>query len=363
MPKVDVKVDAKLVDKLKAIEAKGVIYSLPDDKTYKLNETEVQRFIKKALDDFKDTGIKVIFDLTPNYVMKDDDLFQQAKDNEPLRKAFIWKGTNRNPNNWLSKVPNPNTNHAAWQKIQHDTYVLSQFGPDTIDLQLNDPLAKEKFKNVLREIARMGVKGFRLANAKHYIIDPEAPDEKSISTEVGRVHTDYSFWAHTFSTNRAGIGDLLHEFSQVVNNETNGDGFLSVTDFIESPEVFKTENNFGFELPILTNLSVVNLSSEQIPVAKKLYQKLHPFENRTTWQQWSIGKLAATNATVTSAYNTFLFLLPGVPVGSIQDLIDTDNATINEIKQLEELRKTASYQHGTFACHLGHNDTVIAYTR
>lgn len=360
MPNYEIKVDATLIEKLKAIETKGVIYRLPDDFTYKLNETKVQNFTKKALDDFKNTGIKVIFDLTPNYVMKDGDLFQQAKDNDTLRGAFIWKNTNRIPNNWQSIVPNENTNHAAWLKIQPDTYVLSQFGPDKIDLQLNNSIAKENFKNVLRQIAQMGVKGFRLANAKHYIINPEAPDEISISKNAGGIHTDYSFWAHTYSTNLAGIGDLLHEFSQVVQNETNGDGFLSITDIIDRPDVFKTKNDFGFELPILTNLSAVYQSSGTKPVAYRLYQKLKQYENSKIWQQWSARKLSASNSL---AYNTFLFLLPGVPVGSIQDLITTDNATINQIKELEKLRKQPSYQHGNFTCFLGHNDTVIAYTR
>lgn len=359
----------KTMEQLQSIDAKGVIYNLPADKTYSLDTKEVQDYIKEAVEIFKNTNIKVIFDLTPNYVTTDHKLYQLAGTNETYRSAFVWKETARFPNNWLSKVPNAKTNGSAWQLAQANNYVLSQFGENNIDLQMNDPIVKDLFKDVLRQLARMGVSGFRLANAKHYIINKNIPDDQSISRNPGAVHTDYSFWTHSDSTNQPGLGDLLHEFWQVVHNETNGDGFLSVSDYIEAPNVFHVkENTFGFDLPILVNLTAtLQLSNDSSTVAKKLYNQLsNTFAHldSSVWLQWPYEKMAANSAKIgTSEYNIFLFLLPGVPVGSIDDFTGAGNETIEDIKKLESFRKTPSYQHGKFHVYSFLNDTVIAYTR
>lgn len=371
MPKhASIKIVPPLIEKLQSIDAKGVIYNLPADKTYSLDTKEVQDYIKETVDNFKNTTIKVIFDLTPNYLTTDNKLYQLAGTNETYRSAFVWKETARLPNNWVSKVPNAKTNNSAWQLAsQANNYVLSQFGENNIDLQMNDPIVKDLFKDVLRQLARMGVKGFRLANAKHYIINKDIPDHVSISKNPGAVHKDYSFWIHSESTNQPGLGDLLYEFGQVVHNETNGEGFLSVSDYIEVPNVFHNkENAFGFDLPILVNLTAtLQVSNDGSTVAKKLYSKLsNTFTNldSSVWLQWPYEKMAANNAKIgTSEYNIFLFLLPGVPVGSIDDFTGFGNETIEEIKKLETFRKTPSYQHGKFQVYSVLNDTVIAYTR
>lgn len=366
MPKnVNYQIKQDLIEKLKSIGTKGVIYNLPADKTYKLNETEVQKYIKEVINDFKNTDIKVIFDLTPNYVDKENRLFKDALTNETLRSAFVWKETAMASNNWVSKIESNREGNTAWQKLSNGNHVLSQFGPDNIDLQMSDPFAREMFKDVLKELAEMGVKGFRLANAKHYIISTEAPNDEISSQQRGSGLKDYAFFTHAYTTNQPGLGQLLHEFSDVVRNATNGEGFLSVTDYIDRPDVFSTEDGFGFELPILLNLTTsLQPTNDGTTIAKKLYQKLQHGLNNTTWQQWPLGKLAVNNGTSrTSASNIFLYLLPGVPIGSILDFNGIDNATVNEIKALGDLRKSPSYQHGDFESHLGHNDSVIAYTR
>lgn len=370
MPKyTDIKIVPSLIEKLQSIDAKGVIYNLAADKTYSLDTPNVQKFIKEAVENFKDTNIKVIFDLTPNYVTTDNELYKLAGTNETYRSAFVWRETARFPNNWLSKVPNAKTNGSAWQLAQANNYVLSQFGENNIDLQMNDPIVKDLFKGVLRQLARMGVKGFRLANAKHFIINKNIPDDHSISRNPGAVHTDYSFWTHSDSTNQPGLGELLHEFWQVVNNETDGDGFLSVSDYIEAPNVFQHKpDEYGFDLPILVNLTAtLHTPNDSSTVAKKLYNQLSktfPKPEVSVWLQWPYEKVAANNAKIgTSEYNIFLFLLPGVPVGSMNDFTGFGNETIEEIKKLESFRKSPSYQHGTFNAYNVLNDTVIAYTR
>lgn len=364
MPQIgSVPTDAHFIEKLQSIEAKGVIYSLPADKTYSVDSKEVQDYINGIVDSYKNTSIKVILDLTPNYITTEDELYKLALQNETYRNAIVWVERNRLPNNWLSKV----RNGTAWKNVRVDNYVLSQFGENNIDLQLNDPIAKEKFKGILRKLAEMGVSGFRLANAKHYIIDKSIPDDQSMSNVPNNaVHTDYDFWTHTGTTNQPGIGQLLNEFAQVVKNATNGEGFLSVTDYIEHLEMFEvSEKVIGFDLPIIVNLTST-LSTDSSNIARKLRDRLSTLNTaaKDIWVQWPYEKLAENNVRIgTSEYNLFLFLLPGVPVGTLDDFVGTNNATLEEIKKLEAFRKSASYQHGSFEVFLGLNDTVIAYSR
>ncbi|XP_031620255.1 maltase A2 isoform X2 [Contarinia nasturtii] len=364
------KADSQLIEKLQSIDAKGVIYNLPADKTYSVGTDLVDKYIIGIVDGFKNTSIKVILDLTPNYVTTENALYKLALSNETYRSAFIWVEREWQPNNWLSKVE---PQKSAWKLVGSKHYVLNQFGENNIDLQLNDPIAKANFTGVLRHLVKLGVKGFRLANAKHYIIDRSIPNDGTIATNSKAVHSDYEFWTHNATTYQPGIGKLLHEFWQVVKNETNGEGFLSVTDYIEHPEKFSTDGNMtiGFDLPIVVNLTSTLSDDSTKPMAAKLKERLSTLnntqmltKNRDVGLQWPYENPEQNNLKIgTSEYNIFLFLLPGVPVGTLNDFIGTTtNATV-EIKKLEDIRKTQSYQHGTFEVYTALNETVIAYSR
>lgn len=357
-----IKADSQLVDKLKSIDAKGVIYQLPGDKTYSIETPEVENHIKELVENFKNTSIKVILDLTPNFVTTENELYKQALADEHYRSAFVWLERARNPNNWLSKEGNG----TAWKEVRPNNFVLSQFGVNNIDLQLNDPIAKEKFKNVLRQLVRLGIKGFRLANAKHYIINRDIPDD-SQSNIPNTIHTDYDFWTHSGTTFQPGIGELLNEFNQVVKNETKGEGFLSVTDNIVRPEVFSVNNKgIGFDLPIISMLPHT-LTQSGKDVAKKLKTELTTVISsvgKSAWLQWPYEKPALDKQKVgISEYNIFLFLLPGVPIGTLDEFVGANNSNVEEVQKLEAIRKSQSYQHGSFNVYTDLNDTIIAYSR
>lgn len=358
-----IKADSQLIEKLESIDAKGVIYQLPGDKTYMVKTEEVQNHIKEIIESYKNTSIKVIFDLTPNYVTTEDELYKAAIRNETYRSAFVWLERVQVPNNWLSKEVN---GQSAWKEVKPQNYVLSQFGATNIDLQLNDTIAKEKFKDVLRSLIELGVKGFRLSNAKHYIINKNAPNDNQASIP-NKIHTDYDFWTHSSTTFQPGVGDLLHEFWNVVYNETNGEGFLSVTDNIVRTESFLTKDNtIGFDLPIISILPYT-LTENGTSVPKKLFNELNNTVaslGKNAWVQWPYETAALDkNKMGTSEYNIFLFLLPGVPVGTLDEFIGVNGMNLDEIKRLEDIRKSQSYQHGSFEPYTDTNDTVIAYSR
>lgn len=330
--------DVQLINKLRSIDAKGVIYELPKDKTYLLNTTQVQNDIKELVAALKNTSIHVILDLTPNVVTNEDEFYKSALQNETFRSAFVW--VNR------PLPPSP----TKWKDVITQSYVFTQSGDPYIDLQLGEEKAKNRFKDVLRSSIELGVKGFRLANAKHFIINSNVPESNDT----------YEQWARTGTILQPGLGDLLKEFWDVVNNGTKGEGFLSITDNIENIDAYKTSSgSIGFDLPILNTLSLGG-SGE---VAENLFNQLNTTVRafgKTAWIQWPYNESAIDASGISaSEYNLFLFLLPGIPVGTLDEFIKN----IDEIQKLEAIRKTQSYQHGSFEVYLAHNKTVVAYSR
>lgn len=354
-------IEPALIEKLKLVKAKGVIFQLPADKTYLVDTPEVQNYVKNLVNNFRNTTINVVFDLTPNFVTTEDELYRSALNETKYRGAFVWVEGAAEPTKWRS-LDGGN----AWKEVKAQNWVLSQFGVNNIDLQLNNPIAKDKFKNVLQTLISLGVKGFRLANAKHYIIDSKDLKDETRSDTIGAVHDDYNFWNHQQTTFQPGLGQLLEEFANTVRNYTNNEGFLAVSNDVERPEEFKNDDgHFGFDLPIHTNLPHT-LTTSGPGVAKQLYTQLSLAVNNLgvrTWGQWVYNGTVDKLSTGLSEYNIFLFLLPGVPVGTVEHFVGNNGTDLQNLHLLEDIRSGASYQHGTFDVYLDANETVVAYTR
>lgn len=121
--------------------------------------------------------------MTANYVTRADPLLARALlgDAEAL-DAFVTN--DRDDNGWL-KVGGK---ESAWKK-EGKTFFLNQF-EDNYDLQMKSPVAQEKLKGVLKTLVDYGVKGFRLNNARHFIV----------SSDLGkRVHS-YNYMAKVSNT-------------------------------------------------------------------------------------------------------------------------------------------------------------------
>lgn len=355
------------VQDLNNIGAKGVIYELPADNTYRIDTSEVKESILRLVDSLKNSTIKLILDVTPNYVTDEDALFKEAVNNDKARSSFVFTDKE---NNWISKVENG----SAWHPISTQ-FILSQFGKNRYDLQLNDNIAKDKFKAVLKGLADLGVSGVRLINAPHFIISNNLTDEKpSGNNDLHTIHTDYNFFNHVHTTYQNGLGDLLSEFMTAFKNYTNNNGFVSVREIFKDPELLRNSaGDLSIELPIYTLLTKTlaghDSSAGQDSLAEK--NKVIQLEreltavgqgfNKTTWVQWQYDTNIASDIGL-SEYNTFIMLLPGVPVGKFEDFqIKTDNRT-DYFKRLLEKRNNPSYMYGSFDVYT-FNDSVIAYTR
>lgn len=353
-------------DTLQKYGAKGVIYELPADETYFVSTAAVESKIKELVDTFKAKDIKVILDLTPNFVTKEDQLFKDALEGtDPAsRSAFVWKQAGTAPTNWVAVEGG-----SAWQEVSSQQFVLSQFGPNRVDLQLRDPLAKDKLKSTLHHLAKLGVLGFRLANAKHFIIDQDGKDDVIAQADNKDVDlTQYGFWTHVHTTNQEGLGALLQELVLEVQNATNGEGFLTVSEDIVRPEAFTVGNTMGVQLPQYGNLESVMRQPDSAKTIRddvaKIYNEIKSYNSPAGGKlfiQWPYQK-DSLESVAASEYNTFMFLLPGVPVVPL-DVLNYGNSSHSLIEHLEKFRATPSYQHGTFGIATDANGTSVGYTR
>lgn len=360
-------VTPELVENYQAIGTKGVIYELNWNQTYRIDEPDVRSQIEKLVEHYRNTSIKVILDITPNMVYKTDTLFVNALTEKAYRAAFIWAEQPKEPTDtWKSKVQQTRT--SAWDQVKPGNYVLSQFGADTYDLQMNNALVKEKFMGTLKTLVSLGIKGFRLRNAKHFIVNTEFKEEQTTivaTDDTADANTEYSVYTHAQTTYQPGLGELLTEFETIVKNVTNGDGFLSVNEKIVRPETFTSNGSLGIELPIyglFPHTLATSSPNKTLQLHLELTNAVNELGN-TTWIQWEYDWRALASSNVgLSEYNMFMFLLPGVPVAPAQAFA-VRNVTYPYVKTLEELRMSASYMHGSFESYTDVNYTVIAYKR
>lgn len=298
-------------------------------------------------------------DLTANYVKKNDpDFIKALGGDEEAKSAFISTKTKQD-NGW-KKV---NSDVSAWKKEGSD-YYLSQFG-DYYDLQMTSPVAQQKLIDALNKFVDMGVKGFRLKNAKHFIINEELKSEQPKNNPGAS--NDYNLKTHGQTVYQDGLGDVIRNFTKVVHNSTGGDGFLTITDDAKSRAenlVISNTKFYGFDLPDFKFLnSFVGKSSAD--VAKNLHNSFETISTdidmSSLWLQVAY-RPSDFKALSSAAYNLFMSFLPGVQVVPIE----TFEFAVNDTKvltKLKEARDSPAFQHGDFNFFLSANETAFGYTR
>ncbi|XP_035786647.1 uncharacterized protein LOC118463846 [Anopheles albimanus] len=351
--------------------AKGVVYRLPADETYFIDSDSVKEKLEKLITTFRSKKIEVVIDITPNFVTADDPLYKLALEkgpNDAASKAFIWNDRATLPN-WLSITETG----SAFKNVTATHAILSQFGPGRFDLQLNETIAKEKLKNVLKSLIVYGFRGVRLANAKHFIISNSGNEEAMPSPEANKTLTmvDYGFWTHTKTTYLPGLGELFHELTSVVHDELHENGFLSVTEDILRPEVFAFNGTLPIDIPLYGNIEYDLREANNSNSTRKLRQDIeNTYEAIKAYHTCCGGKpwlqLRYNNASLqylgASEYTIFNFLLPGVPVLAL-DVLTANNISMETLELLEKFRASPSFQHGQFAVYNDATNSTIAYIR
>lgn len=350
--------DIKIAD-IKKTFATGIIYELNSDDTYRLDSKDVESRIKDLVDHLKANHMHLILDITPNYAHKDSALFQDALNgDEKKRGAFVWahQPANNIPTTW-KRIE---SNVSAWEKVADQHYVLSQYGDGRYDLQFKDEVAVNALKQSLIKLIEWGAKGFRLANAKHLMIG-ELADEEANPMNGAEGHTQYNGQLHVYTTYIEGIDGVLETMRSVVRNYTQNEGFLSVSDIITRPEFFgaKQQNDsFIIDLPKLGRLTSLLAHSQNVDL---IHKDLFVNNYTSSWFQWDL-ETSFDNIGI-SEYIMFIIGLKGVPITrlGLYDQLLNESAGTELIKNLENIRGSPSFMHGTYDIH--HNNYTVGYTR
>lgn len=338
--------------------ASGAIYELPAAQTYDVKKADVEAQIKQLVDFYKSSDVKIVLDITPNYVNNNSQLFIDALANADRRAAFVWVDAGSElPNNW-KKVGG---NSSAWIK-QENSYVLSQFEEGNYDLKMNSTLVRKEFGDVLRHLLGLGVHGFRLKNTKFYLVNDNLADEEISHTTKELNMVDYGFYTHTQTTFQNGLGDVLYDYLGMVKN-VSVDAFLSVAEDIIRPEAYVLSQSggaLGIDLPMYGEF-VRTLSSSK--TNKKLQQQLQQTlmdTGNNSWLQWNFGDVYVDTTSHPSALALFMSLLPGVPVVPV-DSIEYVNVKEDTYSQIQQMRLSPSYMHGEL--NIFEAKQLIAYSR
>lgn len=347
------------IDQIKPAFASAVVYELDGDDTYRLDSIEVENKIKKLVQHLKTNNLHLILDITPNYAHKTSNLFQLALKNNTQNNPFIWE--NRPANDEPTTWKRVGSNVSAWEKVDSQ-FVLSQFGEGRYDLQFKNSAAVNALKEALLTLIKWGVEGFRIANAKHLIIG-DLTDEALNPDANADVHTHYNGQLHVYTTYQEGINDILVAIKASVDNATDNNGFLSVSDSIVRPEFFGAKqpgDKFIVDLPKYGRLTQLIAHSQN---ASLIYNELLSVTKNysNSWFQWdletTLGNLGVTE------YFMFLVGLPGVPIarGEIFDKLVEDSNGTDLIDELKKIRKSSSFMHGSYDIY--YKNSTVAYSR
>ncbi|XP_033164601.1 uncharacterized protein LOC117143852 isoform X1 [Drosophila mauritiana] len=344
----------------KKLVSAGAIYELPAALTYDVKKPEVEDKIKHLVALYQGSDIRVILDLTPNYVAKNSQLMQDAIANPEMRSAFVWRsGANVLPNNWL-KVGG---NRSAWETVG-DNYVLSQFEDGYYDLRMNSTIVRNEFGGVLKHLVALGVRGFRLKNTKFFALFDSLEDERPSSSpkDFSLGPNEYGFYSHNQTTFLFGLGDVLYDYLSVVKNSSD-EAFFSVAEDVMYPQTYqlsRVPGAYGIDLPMYGNfVKVLSKSKPDTPLQKELENTL-ALSGNDSWLQWNFADIYVDTPQDPSALALFLSLLPGVPVVAV-DAVAYQNVTKNTYEQITTLRKTASYMHGNLIFYQA--DPLVAFSR
>ncbi|KAH8417195.1 hypothetical protein KR222_006289 [Zaprionus bogoriensis] len=347
--------DVKSAEK---IEACGVIYELPALQTYDVQKADVEAQIKRLVSLYTSSDVKIILDLTPNFVGQESLLVQNAIAHAEKRSALVWKNmSNEPPNNWR-KVGG---NSSAWDTLEN-SYVLSQFEPGSYDLRMNSTLVRQEFGTVLRHLINLGVHGFRLKNTKFFLVNDNLQDEEISHTLKDFSMVDYGFYTHTQSTFQKGLGDVLYDYVGIVKN-ASADAFLSVAEDVVRPEAYILSNSgsaLGVDIPMFGDfVKILSASKPSKNLTQELQQTYQECGNHS-WLQWNLGDVYLDTPADPSALALFVSLLPGVPVVPV-DSTEYTKVEQETYKEIHSMRTSPSFMHGELQ--LFEVNQLIAYSR
>ncbi|VVC87665.1 unnamed protein product [Leptidea sinapis] len=175
-------------------------------------------FVGKA----KKLGVKVIVDLTANFVSTSHQWFQLSENrSEPFSDYFLWapgKDLDEDQNSELPDLPQkwvPTPNHPAWTwSDKRKEFYLHQFGADLPDLNFSNQDVVKHFDDVITRWMKAGADGIRLNKARHMAINSQLGKEQPrVSESPGEV----PLWSDRLVTDGVALRELLAHWAHLTD--------------------------------------------------------------------------------------------------------------------------------------------------
>ncbi|XP_038206472.1 uncharacterized protein LOC119828406 isoform X1 [Zerene cesonia] len=311
-------------------------------------------FVAKA----KSFGVKVIVDLTANFVPLSHKWFQLSENrSEEYKDYFIWQssqeydadeptGTPKPPNSWVSTENEPAW---SWSEKRKEFY-LHLYGADQPQLNFNNTAVVKRFDDVLKIWMKAGADGIRLQKARELVVNvtrgAEVPRSGS-GSQPAADHTQHAFWRHRHTTDQPELDGLLAHWAHLVRALAAEESVFTIAETGGRPELFLLARNTSWLRPAG---AAPRAPRPAAPAAAALRERL---------PRWPLLQLTSEEPSLELA--VFSMLLPAAPVLALEQLTAPEfNSTAGELlSQLSTLRGDASIEHGRYALEAApaHNDT------
>lgn len=176
-----------------------------------------------CLQDFKDLmtkahslGLKVIIDQVYSHVSIDHPWFKESqKAGSDKADWFVWgdaKADGTPPNNWQSVFSGP-----AWSwSTERGQYYMHTFLKEQPDLNLHTPAVQAAILDVAKFWLDLGVDGFRLDAANHYMHDPQLRDNPPFTAaKAGR---PFEMQDHLYNQSHPAVPAFLEKLRAVLDD-------------------------------------------------------------------------------------------------------------------------------------------------
>jgi alpha-glucosidase len=144
---------------------------------------------EKLIEEAHALGIRIIIDIVPNHCSDQHPWFQEALRGGPARDLFHFREGDAPPNDWQSRFGGP-----AWSQTPDGSWYLHLYSAEQPDLNWDNPVVREEFRDVLRFWLDRGVDGFRIDVADGLVKDFGRPDAELPYSDQDGVHEIYRDW-------------------------------------------------------------------------------------------------------------------------------------------------------------------------
>lgn len=299
-----------------------------------------KEFIVKA----KKFGVKVIVDLTANFVSKSHKWFQMSENrSSEYSDYFVWaKGSEydpekpgtqpKPPNRWVSTLNEP-----AWSwSDKRQEYYLHMYAEDQPDLNFANVDVVRKFDAVIKLWMEAGASGIRLQKARELHANNSLAEELPAGARgpAGADHTQRDFWRNLHSRDAPAVDQLLAHWGALVGPA--GDTVFTIAESTPDAELFLLDRNTSALRPPSAAPVKFNDSSSA-------YKQLVRLIGHRPALQLSTEDGADEELAM------FSMVLPSTPVLTLEQIGYNNTLASEALLHAVDLREDASIEHGEYA--------------